>query len=243
MDEQLPDTKDVIKEFCRSQGAPTADWLGRLSTDGQRECIRQWILRVMGPEIRSLLPAVAEELHAKDRDPRRADDWYEECVRRGEFPPEAVYPEGRMEYREGVIKANRHYVDRKLLEELRYGAIEFDEIDLPKPSVTDKRYLKRHRKYLKHRNLKYRKLRNLCDQEWQRMVEGKQAAKDNLHRVLLPTLLVVATALISGGLYVAMWCAVIGGMVTTFLIWPRRGRNLITETGFDGFARSISKKY
>jgi hypothetical protein len=52
MNEQSAHKRDLIREFCRSHGAPSADWLGRLSTNGQRECIRQWILRVMSPEIR-----------------------------------------------------------------------------------------------------------------------------------------------------------------------------------------------
>lgn len=125
------------------------------------------------------------------------------------------------------IQATRHFVDRQLEEELRYGAIEFGDVDSPRLSVKNKRY---------------QKYRRLCNQEWQRMVEGKRAASDNLYRALLVTLFVVAAALISRELYVAMWCAVIGGLVMTFLIWPRRGRNLITEKGFDGFWKSISKK-
>lgn len=227
MDEQSDSEKDIIREFCRCHGAPSAGWLARLSTNGQRECIRQWILRVMSPEIRNLLPAVAEELYAKDMHPGRAEELYEQNVHRGELPPEALSAEGRKEYCETFIQGARHFVDRQLEEELRYGAIEFGDIDSPKLSVKNKRY---------------HKYRKLCDQEWQRMVEGKQAARDNFHRALLATLLVVATALISRELYVAMWCAVIGGLVMTFLVWPRRGRNLITEEGFDGFMRSILKK-
>lgn len=227
MNERSADKRDLIREFCRSHGAPSADWLGRLSTNGQRECIRQWILRVTSPEIRNLLPALAEALDAQSTRLGLAEEMYEQGARRGELPPEALYPEGREEYCEGFEEAGRHFVDRQLEEELRYGAIEFGKIDSSKLSVKNKRY---------------HKYRNLCDQEWQRMVEGKQAARDNFHRALLATLLVVATALISRELYVAMWCAVVGGLVTTFLVWPRRGRNLITETGFDGFVRSISKK-
>jgi hypothetical protein len=181
----------------------------------------------MSPEIRSLLPAVAEALYAQSTHPGLAEERYEQGVRRGELPPEALYPEGRKEYCETSEEVGRHYVDRQLEEELRYGAIEWEAVGAEEPSVTNKRY---------------RRYRNLCDQEWQRMVEGKQAARDNFHRPLLAMLLVVATALTFGELYVAMWCAVVGGLVTTFLVWPRRGRNLITEKGFDGFVRSFSKK-
>lgn len=227
MDEQSVVKRNIIREFCRSHGGPSAVWLGRLSTNGQRECIRQWILKVMSPEIRSLLPAVAEALLAESAPPGRAEELYEECVRRGELPPEALSAEGRKEYCEVSTEGARHFVDRQLEEELRYGAIEFADIGSTPLSVMNKQY---------------HKYRNLCDQEWQRMVEGKQAARDNLHRPLLVTLLFVATALISRQLYVAMWCGVIGGLVTTILVWPRRGRNLITETGLDGFMRSISKK-
>jgi hypothetical protein len=181
----------------------------------------------MSPEIRSLLPAVAEALYAEYTHPGLPEKMYELSVRRGGFPPETLSAEARKEYCEKFIQGTRHLVDRKLEEELRYGAIEFGDIDSPKLCAKNKRY---------------HKYRKLCDQEWQRMVEGKQAARDNFHRALLATLLVVATALISRELYVAMWCAVLGGLVMTFLVWPRRGRNLITEKGVDGFLRSILKK-
>jgi hypothetical protein len=220
--------KDIILEFCRSHGAPSADWLGRLSTNGQRECIRQWILRVTSPEITSLLPAVAEELYAQDERPGLAERDYEEGVRQGVFPPEDVYPEGRKEYSEERIEADKYFVDEQLKEKLRYGAVGFEGLGPANPTnPLVKKW--QFNKCVRLRQKRYRKYRNLCDQEWQRMVEGKQAARDNLHRVLLATLLVVATALISGKLYVAMWCAVIGGLVTTFLVWPRRGSNLNTS--------------
>jgi hypothetical protein len=227
MNEQSESNKDIIREFCRSQGAPSADWLGRLSTNGQRECIRQWILRVMSPEIRKQLPAVAEALYAKDTHPGLAEKMYEQNVHRGEFPPEALSAEARKEYCETFIQATRHFVDRQLEEELRYGAIEFGDIDSPKLSLKNKRY---------------HKYRNLCDQEWQRMVEGRQTARDNFHRAVLVTLLFTAAALLLTSVRIAMWCVVVGGLVTTLLIWPRRGRNRINEEGFDGFLKSISKK-
>jgi hypothetical protein len=227
MDEQLVVKRDIIREFCRSHGAPSAEWLGRLSTNGQRQCIRQWILRVTSPEIRGLLPAVEEVLYAQYAHPGIAEKMYQEAVRQGEFPAEALTAEAHKEYCETFIQGTRHHVNRELEEELRYGAIEFGDIDSRKLSVKNKRY---------------HQYRNLCDQEWQRMVEGKEAARDNFHYPLLATLLIAATALISGQLYAATGSAVVGGLVTTFLVWPRRGRNLITDTGFDGFIRSISKK-
>ena len=227
MNEQSDSNKDMIREFCRSQGAPSADWLGRLSTNGQRECIRQWILRAMSPEIRKQLPAVAEALYAKDTHPGLAEKMYEQNVHRGEFPPEALSAEARKEYCEMFIQATRHFVDRQLEEELRYGAIEFGDIDSPRLSLKNKRY---------------HKYRNLCDQEWQRMVEGRETARDNFHLAVLVTLLFTAAALLLMSVRIAMWCVVVGGLVTTLLIWPRRGRNRVNEEGFDGFLKSISKK-
>ena len=69
MDEHSTEKRDIIREFCRSQGAPTAYWLARLNRDGQRECIRQWIVRSRGPEIYNRTHAVVEQLyeeHAND---------------------------------------------------------------------------------------------------------------------------------------------------------------------------------
>ncbi|SRR6266446_442391 len=207
-------SEDIILEFCRSHGAPTANWLGRLSANGQRECIRQWIVRVTSPEIQGQLPAVAEEL-------------YQEHAKYPRPPlPDGLSAEEREAYLESFNKGSRHYVRRRLEEDLRYGAIEFSDIDSPKLSVKNKRYHKYH---------------DLCDQEWQRMVEGKEAARDNFHRAILVTLLFTASALLLTSVRIAMWCAVIGTCVTTLLIWPRRGRNRIKEEGLDGFLKGISK--
>lgn len=227
MNDQSDVKVDVIREFCRSHNAPTADWLGRLSTNGQRECVRQWILRIMSPEIRGQLPAVAEALCAQAQRPGLAEEMYEQgigqAVRRGDFPA-GVSAESREEYCVTFEAAGRHFANRQLDEELRYGAIEFGDVDAPKLSL---------------KNKQYRKYRALCDQEWERMVEGKQIARDNFHRATLVTLLLTASALLLTTVRIAMWCAVIGAIVTTILVWPRRGRNRIADEGFRGFMRAF----
>ncbi|HXN51061.1 MAG TPA: hypothetical protein VN943_03925 [Candidatus Acidoferrum sp.] len=182
MDEQSNETKDIIREFCRSHGAPSAGWLGRLSTNGQRECIRRWIIRSRSPEIYSQTHAVVEQL-------------YEERANKDEFFFDALSGE---EVLERVERARRRARER-LDEEIRYGAISIDEIHSPQPWVAYNRY------------------HDISDQEWQLMVEGEQTRR-NPRYALLATLLVVATAMAFRELYVAMWCAVIGGLLTTFLV-------------------------
>src|SRR5207237_1074968 len=116
MSEQSSDTKegdatkqtrgDIIREFCRSQRAPTAYWLARLSRHGQRECIRQWIIRSRSPEIYSKTHAVVEQV-------------YEEHANKDPYFYDAPSAEDLMER---VERARRHA--RELLdEEIRYGAI------------------------------------------------------------------------------------------------------------------------
>ena len=228
---QPPDIRgDIIREFCRSHGAPTADWLGRLSRNGQRECIKQWILRVMSPEIRGQLAVVAQALYAEAERPGLAEKMYEETVRQGmhrsDFAPETLAEESRKKYCVTFAEAGRHFVNRQLDEELRYGAIQFGDVDAPKLSLKNKRY---------------RRYRDLCDQEWQRMVEGKQTARDSIYRPALATLIFTALALAFTTVRVAMWFAVIGGLVSTLMIWPRHGRNRIAEEGFDGFVKTFRR--
>ena len=147
MNEHSGSTKDVLREFCRSQGAPTAYWLGRLSMDGQRECIRQWIIRSRSPEIYSQTHAVVEQLFeehtSKDKEPYFYD------------------AQSAEEILDRVERARRH-ARKRLDEEIRYGAICMEEIDSPQPRV------------------EYCQYRDLCDREWQLMVEGEQMRRNPL---------------------------------------------------------------
>jgi hypothetical protein len=181
MDEQSGGTKNVIHEFCRSQGAPTGYWLGRLSRDGQRACIRQCIIKSRSPEIYSQTHTVVEQL-------------FEERANENPFFYDAL---GAEEVAERVERA-RHHARERLDEQIRYGAISRDEINSPQPWVEYNRY------------------HDICDREWRLMVEGNKR-KEMLRYATLAMLLVVATALTFRELYIAMWCAVIGGLVTTFL--------------------------
>jgi hypothetical protein len=133
----------IIREFCRSQGAPTAYWLGRLSAKGQRECIRQWIVKSRSPEITALLPKLADDLF----DERTKDDPYFFDALSVEDPKERC-------------DSARHHARERVDEEIRYGAIEMDEIDLPQPWV------------------EYNQYKGLCDREWQVIVEEKATGFD-----------------------------------------------------------------
>jgi hypothetical protein len=143
MNEQPDSKKSIIREFCRSQGAPTAYWLARLSAKGQEECIRQWIIKVRSPEFQKLLPAVAEKL-------------YEERANESPYFYEASSAEELLER----FASARHNAEKRLEEEVRYGAIEMAEIDSAQPWVECNRY------------------HDLCDREWQVIVEGKPTGFD-----------------------------------------------------------------
>jgi hypothetical protein len=138
MDEESVKKKDIILEFCRSQGAPTAYALARLSAAGQRECIRQWIIKSRNPEIRNQTEAVAEQL-------------YEQSA--GEDP--FFYDALSAEELEDRIEQTKRYARQHVNEQLRYGAICIDEINSPRPWV------------------EYNQYHDLCDREWQVMVDGK----------------------------------------------------------------------
>jgi len=119
MDEQ----SDSIREFCRSHGAPTAYWLGHLSKRGQRECIRQWIIKSRSPEIYSQTHAVVEQL-------------YQEHANQHPYFYDALSIE---EVEERVKRVKQHARER-LDENIRYGAISIEEIDSPQPWVEYNRY-------------------------------------------------------------------------------------------------------
>jgi hypothetical protein len=170
MDDQSGGTKNVIRGFCRSQGAPTAYWLGRLSTDGQRACIRQWIIKSKSPETHSQTDAVVEQL-------------YQERANRDPFFYDALSAE---EVEERVEGARRH-ARKRLDEEIRYGAISMDEIDSPQPWV------------------EYNLYHDICDLEWRLLVDGERTRRSSRYAPLA-ILLVVATVLALGELFIAMWC-------------------------------------
>jgi hypothetical protein len=201
MNEKSENNKDIIREFCRSQGAPSADWLVHLSVNGQRECIRQWIIRSRSPEIYNQTHAVVEQL-------------YEERANQDPYFYDALSAENLKERVEGA----RHRARKRLDEQIRYGAICINEIDSPQPWVEFNRY------------------HDLCDQEWQMMIEGQQTRGNPLY-VLLVTLLAVATALTFRELYVATWCGVIGGLLTTFLAWPRDDKKQMSGEEVDQILR------
>ncbi len=125
MNEQSEGTKDIILEFCRSQGAPTAHWLGGLSPNGQRECIRHWIIRSRSPEIYRQTHAVVERLFeestSKDKEPYFYD------------------AQSAEEVLDRVERARRHARER-LDREIRFGAICIEEIDSPQPQLEYNRY-------------------------------------------------------------------------------------------------------
>ena|ERR1700731_3361056 len=123
MDEQSEGKKDIIREFCRSHGAPTADWLGHLSRRGQKECIRQWIIKSRSPEIYSQTHAVVEQL-------------YEEHANKNPY----FYDASSSEEVKERVKYAMHQAQERLDENIRYGAISLDEIDSPQPWVEYNRY-------------------------------------------------------------------------------------------------------
>lgn len=170
--------KEIIREFYRSLGAPSSDWLERLNEDGQRECIRQWIIKTRDPKIEIPLSHLVSRLDLLQ---------YEENTR---LPKYSEW-------------SDRNY--RKMLEEnLRYGAIDMEDVNSPSPWV------------------KYNLYNELCDQGWKLMVEKKQKTMGREKKLLYgvqTTLIVVAAALTLTDVYVAMWCAIIGGLATTFLGW------------------------
>jgi len=177
--------RDIILEFCRSHGAPSANWLRRLSVSGQRECIRQWIVRAVSPEIESLLPAVVEQLYEQ----RASEDPF-------------FYDALSVEELEERVTTVRNHARKRLDEELRYGAICISKIDSPRPWVEYNRY------------------RDLCDREWRRIVE-ENSARSKLSYALLTTLVIAAAALLFTNVRIAMWCAVVGGLVMAFFLLGR----------------------
>lgn len=139
MTEHSDRKKDIIREFCRSQGAPTAHWLARLSRDGRSECIRSWITKSRSPGIYMQTHAVVQQLleERTNEDP---------CLANAE------------EIQEYLERA-RYRARERLDEEIRYGAICIEEIDSIQPWI------------------QYNQYHELCDREWQSMVEGKRPSQ------------------------------------------------------------------
>lgn len=137
-----PDKKpDIICEFCRSQGAPTAHELALLSSAGRRERIRHWIIKSRSAEIQNQMGTVAEQLYEQETSD---DPFFHDAM--------------NVEELENRIAHARHHARQRVNEQIRYGAICTDEIDSPRPWVA------------------YNQYHELCDREWQSMVEGKSSS-------------------------------------------------------------------
>ena len=197
---------DIICEFCRSQGAPTAYWLAGLSEDGRRECIRQWIIKLKSTDISSQTNALVEKL-------------YEEYANESPFFYDALSAEDLEER----FEATRRRARRRVEEQIRYGAICIDEIDSPLPWV------------------EYGHYRELCDEEWQAMVDGRWS-KTKRPYLLIAGLLCASLTLATGALYVAAWCGVIVGLIAVFRSWPQPRSKATTGKQMEQSLRSMSKK-
>jgi hypothetical protein len=99
-----------LYEFYRSQGAPSVAWLERLNAQGQRECIRQWIVRSRSPEIAWRLSGFADRI----------------CE--AEYQERPYLPETAEELVE-YGRARRRASLESLEEKIRYGAIDSGETD------------------------------------------------------------------------------------------------------------------
>lgn len=125
MNEKSVKKNDVILEFCRSQGAPTAHGLARLSAAGQRECIRQWIIKSRSSEIQNRTDTVAEQL-------------YEQAVSEDPLYYDALSAKDLEER----IERTKRYARQRVNDQIRYGAICIDEINSPQPLVAYNQYHK-----------------------------------------------------------------------------------------------------
>jgi len=119
-----PDNKpDIICEFCRSQGAPTARELTLLSAKGRRESVRQWIIKSRSVEIQNQIDGIAEQLYEQ----KTNDD-------------PLFYDALSVEELEDRIASAKRHARQRVIEQIRYGAIRIDEIESPRPWVAYNQY-------------------------------------------------------------------------------------------------------